>query len=55
MVAHMNKTVWLWHTCFNHLNFNSLRQLSGRNMVRGMLTLDHVDQVCDGCLIGKQR
>jgi hypothetical protein len=24
-------------------------------MVRGLPTLDHVDQVCDGCLIGKQR
>jgi hypothetical protein len=55
MVAHTNETAWLWHARFDHLNFNSLRQLSGQNMMHGMLTLDHVDQVCDGCLIGKQR
>jgi hypothetical protein len=24
-------------------------------MVQGMPILDHVDQVCDGCLIGKER
>jgi hypothetical protein len=52
MVAHTNETAWLWHARFDHLNFNSLRQLSGQNMMHDMLTLDHVDQVCDGCLIG---
>jgi len=24
-------------------------------MVRGLLRIDHVDQVCDNCLAGKQR
>jgi hypothetical protein len=55
MAAHTNDTAWLWHAHFSHLNFNSLCQLSGQNMIRGMPTLDHVDQVCDGCLIGKHR
>jgi hypothetical protein len=29
MVVHINEKTWLWHACFNHLNFNSLCQLSG--------------------------
>jgi hypothetical protein len=37
------------------LNFRGLKQLSEGEMVKGLLHIDHVDQVCDSCLTGKQR
>ncbi|WVZ75290.1 LOW QUALITY PROTEIN: hypothetical protein U9M48_023361 [Paspalum notatum var. saurae] len=46
---------WRWHARFGHLNFRELRQLAQLEMVRGLPQLDHVDQVCDSCLAGKQR
>lgn len=40
---------------FGHIGFQALRKLSSGDMVRGLPYIDHVDQVCDGCLAGKQR
>jgi hypothetical protein len=31
-----------------------LHELSGRNMVDGMPIVKKVEQVCDGCVLGKQ-
>jgi transposase InsO family protein len=45
---------WRWHARFGHLNFRSLRDLGRKNMVSGMPIVDRVEQVCDGCVIGKQ-
>jgi hypothetical protein len=47
--------VWLWHMRYGHLNFLALRKLSQEEMVRGLPEVEHVDQVCSNCLIGKQR
>lgn len=53
--ARSSEASWQWHARFGHLNFASLRKLAAQNMVRGLPSLDQVDQVCDGCLVGKQR
>jgi hypothetical protein len=45
---------WRWHARFGHLNFRSLRDLGRKEMVVGMPIVDHVEQVCDGCTLGKQ-
>ena len=45
---------WRWHARFGHLNFRSLRDLGRKEMVVGMPVVDHVEQVCDGCTLGKQ-
>ncbi|KAM1977528.1 hypothetical protein ACFX16_014315 [Malus domestica] len=45
---------WLWHLCFGHLNFGGLELLSKKEMVRGLPCISHPDQVCEGCLLGKQ-
>ncbi|WVZ49440.1 hypothetical protein U9M48_000802, partial [Paspalum notatum var. saurae] len=55
LAAQGTDTAWRWHARFGHLNFRALRQLAQQEMVRGMPHLDHVDQVCDSCLVGKQR
>jgi hypothetical protein len=44
---------WTWHGCFGHLNFESLCKLAQKDMVRGLLLVEHVEQVCEACLAGK--
>lgn len=46
---------WRWHACYGHLNFDALRKLARHDMVRGLPSIDHAEQLCDGCLVGKQR
>jgi hypothetical protein len=46
---------WRWHACFDHLNFQGLRRLADGDMVDGLQRIDHVGEVCDNCLTGKQR
>jgi transposase InsO family protein/ribosomal protein L15 len=46
---------WRWHSRYGHLNFRGLKRLAEGEMVRGLPQIDHVDQVCDSCLVGKQK
>jgi hypothetical protein len=46
---------WRWHARYGHLNFRSLRRLMEGDMVSGLPQIDHVEQVCDSCLAGKQK
>ena len=46
---------WLWHARYGHLNFQALRRLSRESMVRGLPPVDRVNQLCDACLVGKQK
>ncbi|KAF2306587.1 hypothetical protein GH714_019620 [Hevea brasiliensis] len=54
LMARMDDEPWTWHARYGHLNFNSLRKLSRRGMVKGLPSIDQVDKLCDGCLVGKQ-
>lgn len=54
-LARTDDVAWRWHERYGHLGFEALRKLSRDDMVRGMPQLDHVDQLCDACLVGKQR
>ena len=45
---------WLWHGRYGHLNFRALRDLGRLGMADGVSIIDRVDQVCDGCALGKQ-
>ena len=46
---------WQWHERFGHLHFEALKQLNATKMVRGLSCLDHVEQLCDVCVLMKQR
>jgi transposase InsO family protein len=46
---------WRWHSRYGHLNFRGLKRLAEGEMVKGLPHIDHVDQVCDNCLTGKQK
>jgi len=54
LLASMDDQAWLWHARYGHLNFRSLCELGAKEMVVGMLVIQHVEQVCDGCALGKQ-
>lgn len=45
----------LWHCRFAHLNYNSLHTLSHIRMVKGLPLIEITKQVCEKCLVGKQK
>ncbi|CAN1222821.1 Retrovirus-related Pol polyprotein from transposon TNT 1-94 [Linum grandiflorum] len=45
---------WLWHLRFGHLNFGGLKLLGQKKMVHGLPIINHPEQLCEGCLVGKQ-
>ncbi|KAH9671981.1 hypothetical protein KPL70_017541 [Citrus sinensis] len=52
-VCHKDQS-WTWHLRYGHLNFGGLELLSKKNMVKGLPYINHPDQLCEGCLLGKQ-
>jgi hypothetical protein len=55
LVMRESENAWLWHAQYEHLNFPALHKLVREEMVRGLPEVEHVDQVCGGCLTGKHR
>jgi len=45
---------WLWHLQFGHLNFGGLSLLSKDKMVTWLPSINDLNQLCKGCLLGKQ-
>jgi hypothetical protein len=55
LAARQDDGAWQWHERFGHLNFEAMKRLSAKEMVRGLPCLDHVEQFCDVCVLTKQR
>jgi transposase InsO family protein len=55
LAARQDGEAWQWHERFGHLNFEALKRLSAKEMVRGLPCLDHVEKFCDVCMLTKQR
>jgi transposase InsO family protein len=53
LITKMDEDAWLWHAWYGHLNFRSLRDLGTKKMVDGIPLIQRVEQVCDGCALGK--
>jgi hypothetical protein len=51
--AWVGDVAWRWHERYGHLNFQALRKLGHEKMVQGMPTVDHVEQVCEDCVLAK--
>lgn len=49
-----NSDSWLWHMRYGHLHFSGLKLLNQKNMVIGLPCVKSVDDVCEGCIYGKQ-
>jgi len=39
---------------FGHLNFDSLKLTKKESMVKGLPSINHSNQICEGCLFRKQ-
>jgi hypothetical protein len=55
LAAQGTSPAWRWHSRYGHLNFRGLKRLFEGELVKGLPHIDHVNQVCDSCLAGKQR
>ncbi|RDX76872.1 hypothetical protein CR513_43089, partial [Mucuna pruriens] len=51
--ASIKDEVWCWHMRFGHLNFGALKTLGDEKMVKGMSHINHPNQLCETCLLGK--
>ena len=54
LFAKSEENSWQWHARYGHLNFRALNDLGSKNMVEGIPSIKKVEQVCDGCVLGKQ-
>jgi hypothetical protein len=54
LAARWDDEAWQWHERFGHLHFKALKRLSSKGMVQGLLSLDHMEQLCDVCVLTKQ-
>ncbi|WVZ89853.1 hypothetical protein U9M48_036206 [Paspalum notatum var. saurae] len=55
LAARHEEAVWLWHARFGHMSFDALGRMARKSMVCGLPAIEHVSQLCDSCLAGKQR
>ncbi|CAL8122065.1 unnamed protein product [Prunus armeniaca] len=44
----------LWHDTYGHMNYASLKLLSSKEMVDALPQIDHIDDVCEECQLGKR-
>jgi hypothetical protein len=50
-----DEEAWYWHERFRHINMTALRKLAWEELVRGLLKIGQVEQLCEVCQIEKQR
>jgi len=43
----------LWHMRLGHVNFDSLKMMTQNKMLKGLLSIIHPKQLCEGCLVDK--
>uniref|UniRef100_A0ACD5WYF1 Uncharacterized protein n=1 Tax=Avena sativa TaxID=4498 RepID=A0ACD5WYF1_AVESA len=54
LLAHSGDEAWRWHARFGHLHFRGLHDLAAKDMVRGIPSIQRIEQFCTGCALGKQ-
>jgi hypothetical protein len=55
LAARWDDEEWQWHKRFRHFHLKTLKRLSAKGMVRGLSSLDHVEQFYDVYVLMKQR
>lgn len=50
----IDNQAWKWHGRLSHVNFDSLRHMTSKGLVRGLPVVSKPKQVCEVCLAGKQ-
>lgn len=54
LYSKISEDAWKWHARLGHINFESMRFMAKKNMVKGMPNIKHQSQICESCLVGKQ-
>lgn len=54
LLTKIEEDAWHRHAQFGHLNLRALHDLGAKEMVDGLPLIRKVEQVCDGCALGKQ-
>ncbi|KAI9156917.1 hypothetical protein LWI28_014078 [Acer negundo] len=54
LTAIINNKDWLWHLRYGHLNFENLKQLGSKKMVKGLPNIHHLNEMCESCVLSKQ-
>jgi transposase InsO family protein len=55
LAARGEESAWRWHARLGHINMPALRKMAREELVRGLPSIEQVDQLCEACLAGKQR
>jgi hypothetical protein len=54
LMGSLDDPAWMWHARLGHVNFRAMKLLVEKGMAAGVPMITHPDQVCHGCLAGKQ-
>lgn len=54
LAVSLDEAAWLWHARLGYLNFQAMKQMVAKNMVRGVPNITHPTQLCEACLVGKK-
>lgn len=52
--ARICEDAWRWHARLGHINFDSIKLMVSKKMVYGIPKIEHVNEICESCLVGKQ-
>ncbi|WVZ71729.1 hypothetical protein U9M48_020276 [Paspalum notatum var. saurae] len=55
LAAKQEEEAWRWHARFGHISFDALERMAKKEMVRGLPMIEHVGELYDNCLAGKQK
>jgi len=44
---------WFWHMRLRHENFDSMKVMAQKEMLKGLPSIEHPNQLCKGCLVDK--
>jgi len=51
--AYVKDETWLWHMRIGHVNFDSLKMMAQKKMLKGLPSIINPNQLREGCLVGK--
>ena len=51
--AYVKDETWLWHMRLGHVNFDSMKMTTQKEMLKGLPSIEHPNQLCKGCLVDK--
>jgi len=55
LAARGEESAWRWHAKIGHINMAALRRMAREEMVCGLPAIEQVDQICEACIVGKQK